>query len=37
MKSKIINGKEIAAKINAKSEQLLQNYLGPRTPKLVIF
>ena len=37
MKSKIINGKEIAAKINAQSEQLLQNYLEFKTPKLVIF
>ena len=37
MKSKIINGKEIAAKINAQSEQLLQKHLGLRNPKLVIF
>ena len=37
MKSKIINGKEIAIQINDKSMQLLHADLGSRNPKLVIF
>ena len=37
MKSKIINGKEIAAKINDESMQLLHAHLNKRNPKLVIF
>ena len=37
MKSKIINGKEIATQINDQSMQLLHNHLGSRNPKLIIF